>query len=70
MDPMTFFRCDALSFKSLSLSSFYLAPLPALSLFTITGVEEEGASSADEGISLCYSDGEDGTADCHGGLCK
>jgi hypothetical protein len=44
-------------------SSFYLAPIPALSLFTITGAEEEGASSADEGISLCYSDGEDGTAD-------
>jgi hypothetical protein len=44
-------------------SSFYLAPLPALSLFTITGAEEEGASSADEGISLCYSDGENGTAD-------
>ena len=63
MDPMSFFRCDVLSFKSSSLSSFYLAPLPALSLFTTTGAEEEGASSADEGISLGYSDGKDGTAD-------
>ena len=44
-------------------SSFCLAPFPALSLSTTLGADEEDASSADEGIALDYSDGEDGTAD-------